>query len=210
MFTGLVQAMGRVAGVERRGAGVRLLIDPLAWDHVPEAGESICVSGCCLTVVGVGEGGTLAFDVIPETLEKTTIGAWREGGGVNLEHACRADTLLGGHLVQGHVDGVGEVVGVETRDGHRVRVRLGGELMAYLVPKGSVCVDGVSLTLASVAPGDACFEVALIPETLERTTLKGLATGDRVNVECDQVAKTIVHTMRHFMQERPHMGGSPG
>ncbi len=209
MFTGLVQAKGRVAGVEARGGGVRLLVEPLAWDHIPSPGDSVCVSGCCLTLVERAETGCLAFDVIPETLSKTTLGEIRVGDGVNLEHACRADTLMGGHFVQGHVDDVGEVLAVETRGGeHLVRVRVPDALAAYLVPKGSVCVDGVSLTIAHTSPTDSCFEVALIPETLARTTLGGLAAGARVNIECDQLVKAVVHSLRLFMDANP--GGGPG
>lgn len=211
MFTGLVQAVGRVAAVRETAAGMRLEIDVGAWGHVAELGESISVSGCCLTVVDTrpaaagtgGTGGMLMFDVVRETLGKTTLGAgegWREGRRVNLEHSVRAATLMGGHIVQGHVDGVGEVIRVVKKDGEvrvAVRPREGG-LMEYITPKGSVCVDGVSLTAAGVDVAGGAFEVALIPETLARTTLGELGEGGLVNLEMDVIAKTVVHWVRHY------------
>jgi riboflavin synthase len=197
MFTGLVQARGRV--LERRvaAAGVRLTVRPIAWDYRPALGESVCVSGCCLTVAGVDKGA-MAFDAVSETLAKTTVGGLDAGMVVNLERAVRASDLLGGHIVQGHVDGVGEVVRVHTADEHRVRVRVPSELIGYLAPKGSIAMDGVSLTLASVDVAAGAFEVALIPVTLTATTLGDLREGSRVNLEVDPLAKTIVHYLRHF------------
>jgi riboflavin synthase len=200
MFTGLVQAVGRVAEISPMGGGVRLLIDLREWDYRPEPGESICVSGCCLTVVEAsgGSSGTLAFDVVPETLSKTTLGWWFEGSWVNLERSMRAGDLMGGHMVQGHVDGVGTVEHVERGEDWRVTVRPPPGLMPYLVPKGSICIDGVSLTVADVDPGAGVFDVALIPVTLDRTTLRDLAPGAGVNLEADVLAKTIVQYMRHY------------
>lgn len=200
MFTGLVQAMGRVAGVEGREGSTRIMIDAGGWDHRPAPGDSVCVSGCCLTLVESSSPGLLAFDAIPETLAKTTLASWREGWRVNLEHSARMDTLIGGHVVQGHVDGVGEVVSVKTEGEWRVRVRLDPGLAAYIVPKGSVSVDGVSLTIAAEDAEESWFEVALIPETLERTTLGELKAGDRVNIECDIMAKTVAHQLRLYME----------
>jgi riboflavin synthase len=200
MFTGLVQAIGEVARVEPQGAGLSLWVRPREWEHQAEVGESICVSGCCLTVAEVGADGW-RFDAIPETLSKTTLGEsqGRGGGGagrrVNLERSLRAMDLMGGHIVQGHVDGVGVVERVLREGGeHRVRVRVPRELGEYLVPKGSVAVDGVSLTVALAE--EEWFEVALIPTTLELTTLSELREGSRVNLEMDQVAKTIVEYMK--------------
>lgn len=200
MFTGLVQAVGRVASVEARGAGVRLRVDPMGWGYAPGLGESISVSGCCLTVAGLegGPGGkTWAFDAVPETLAKTTLGGLAAGSRVNLEHAATPTTLLGGHVVQGHVDGVGVVETVLTEGEWRVRVRPPAGLMEYMTPKGSVCVEGVSLTLARVEPRE-WFEVALIPVTLEKTTLGELRAGSRVNVEADVFAKTVVNWLRVY------------
>lgn len=136
----------------------------------------------------------VAFDVIPETLARTTLGALRVGDRVNLEHAVTAATLMGGHFVQGHVDGVGRVVSVKRGEDWRVRVRIGRELRPLMIPKGSVCVDGVSLTIAAVRADG--FEVALIPTTLELTTLADLRVGDDVNIEADMLVKAVATVLR--------------
>jgi len=206
MFTGLVQARGVVRRISPSEAGVRLVIDAGGWNHSPEPGDSIAVNGCCLTVVGAplygdgpGSGPILAFDAIPETLAKTTLGALDAGAGVNLEHSLRADSLIGGHLVQGHVDGVGVVRSVLTEGQWRIRIELPAALAEFLTPKGSVTVEGVSLTIAAIAPREEqqpWFEVALIPETLARTTLGDLVSGSAVNLEMDAMAKTIIHWLK--------------
>lgn len=197
VFTGLVQAVGRVAAIEPRASGVRLVIDPAGWDHRPAAGDSISVSGVCLTVAESPEGaGAWAFDVVPETLARSTLGRLKEGGRVNLEHAVTASTLMGGHFVQGHVDGVGTVDAVQATADWRLTIRPPAELMAFMAPKGSVCIDGVSLTIAALTR--ETITIALIPTTLERTTLAGLRAGAGVNVEADVLAKTIVHYLRNF------------
>ncbi|HZW11340.1 MAG TPA: riboflavin synthase [Phycisphaerales bacterium] len=199
MFSGIVQATGRISSMERTSAGRRLLIDPRGWAHAPRAGDSICVSGCCLTLAApVGPGGLLAFDVIPESLARTTLGGLGAGGIVNLESSVTAATPMDGHVVQGHVEGVGEVVGLQNDGEWRVRVVPPRELMPCIVPKGSIAVEGVSLTIAAVEPGAGWFEVALIPTTLGRTTLGSLAPGSRVNIETDILARTVVHVMRHY------------
>lgn len=201
MFTGIVQAKGRVAASSRTASGLRLEIEPLAWDHVPATGDSISVDGCCLTVVNApARGGRWFFDAVPETLAKTTVGDRRVGDVVNLEHAATASTLLGGHVVQGHVDGVGQVDSITTSPEWRVRFRPPADMMQYMTPKGSVCVSGVSLTLAAVEPRQGWFEVALIPTTLEKTNLQSLAPGSRVNIEADTLVKTMVHWMRHYAE----------
>lgn len=203
MFTGLIEAKGRVAGVHARGQGLRVEVDTGAWGHVPEIGASISVNGVCLTVAEFGAGGVLCFDLVPETLAKTTAKEWRVGREVNLEHAATVGTFLGGHVVQGHVDGVGEVVrsGDAGGGGYELRIRAAREIMQYIVPKGSITIDGVSLTLADVAvseSGAGEFGIALIPVTLEKTTLGVLVAGGRVNLECDVIAKTVVHFMQHY------------
>lgn len=198
MFTGLVQAVGRVASTDAGPRGVRLVIDPQGWDHRPAPGDSLAVSGVCLTLAeAVSADGHWCFDVIPETLAKTTLGALPPGDAVNLEHAATPMTLLGGHVVQGHVDGVGKVESVVTQGEWRVRIRPPTDLLPYLVPKGSICMDGVSLTIAALEP-HAWFEVALIPVTLAKTTLGSLGAEARVNLEADAMAKTIVHYLKHF------------
>ncbi len=199
MFTGLVQAVGRVVGADGAGGNLRLEIDPGAWRPRFEAGESISINGCCLTLVKApAPDEPLLFDAIPETLSKTTLGALGVGTRVNLERSATPATLLGGHIVQGHVDGVGRVVGVNRDGEYRVRIGAPAELMEFVTPKGSVCVEGVSLTIAALSPGEAWFEVTLIPTTLELTTLGGLGEGDTVNLECDIIAKTILHHAQHY------------
>jgi riboflavin synthase len=200
MFTGLVQAMGMVSELRERPGGVRLVINPGDWLHGPELGESIAVNGVCLTLATPLESGErgLAFDVVRETLTKTALGGLREASAVNLEASVTPATLLGGHIVQGHVDGVGVLERVQKGEDWRIRVRPPTELMPYIVPQGSVAVDGVSLTVAAVDPGAGWFEVALIPTTLSKTTLGRAATGDRCNLEADALAKTVVHYLRHY------------
>lgn len=199
MFSGIIQTTGRVVAVEATPAGRRITLDPGSWGRQPRVGDSICVSGCCLTLAAeVGPEGVLAFDAIPETLAKTTLGGLAPGGRVNLEPSVTAATSMDGHMVQGHVEGVGEVVGVLSEGEYRVRIAPPAALMACIVPKGSVGVDGVSLTVAEVSPAGGWFEVALIPTTLDLTTLGGLRVGSRVNLETDILARTVVHVLRHY------------
>jgi riboflavin synthase len=209
MFTGLIEHVGRVAGVTPTKAGRRLVVDPRGWEYRPAVGDSIAVAGCCLTLAERVGGGMLGFDVVPETLAKTNLAEFVAGRRVNLEHAATAGTLMGGHVVQGHVDGVGRVEKNEKRKAIQqqiggegeawvLRVGLANELMAYMVPKGSVTLDGVSLTLAAVDVAGSAIEIALIPTTLAKTTLGELRTGDLINVEADVMAKTVVHYLKHF------------
>jgi riboflavin synthase len=178
MFTGLVREMGVVVSFE----GGRLVVE---CGTRAEEGDSVAIAGVCLTVVEQG-GGRLAFDVVPETLARVK----PFEGAVNVEPALRAGDALGGHQVQGHVDGVGTVAAArEEGDGRRLRIEPPAGLLRYCVDKGSVTVDGVSLTVADV--DDTGFEVALIPHTLAATTLSGLGAGARVNLEADVVAKYL-------------------
>ncbi len=202
MFTGIIEVLGTVRSLRTTQAGVRLAIEPGPWSYQPALGDSVAVNGCCLTIATPpAPGRAWEFDAIPETLAKTTLGTFREGQAVNLEHAATASTLLGGHVVQGHVDGTAVVESVQTTDQWRVRLRPPEACMPYIVPKGSVTLDGVSLTIADVDPKAGWFEVALIPTTLAKTTLKDLRPGVRCNIECDTMAKTIVHYLRHFLAE---------
>jgi riboflavin synthase len=178
VFTGLVREVGTVASFD----GGRLVVEAAT---LAELGDSIAVDGVCLTVVENGSG-RLAFDVVPETLDRVKPFRAR----VNLEPAVRAGEPLGGHYVQGHVDGVGTVAAVRPEgDGVRVRVEAPAELLRYVVEKGSIAVEGVSLTVAGL--DDTGFEVALVPHTLAATTLSSLATGDSVNLEADVLAKYV-------------------
>ena len=178
MFTGLVREVGEVASFE----GGRLVVEAALQ---AEPGDSVAIDGVCLTVVELGRG-RLAFDVVPETLDRVK----PFGDRVNLEPALRAGDPLGGHYVQGHVDGVGRVASVRPEtDGARVRIEPPAELLRYLVEKGSVAVEGVSLTVAAV--DESGFEIALIPHTLAETTLSELTPGSRVNLELDVLAKYV-------------------
>ena len=187
MFTGIVRERGRIVTVERNGGGLRLRIAAAETAREAEPGDSVAVAGCCLTVTAAADGA-LEFDAVPETLSRTTLGGLAAGNEVNLEPALRAGEPLGGHFVQGHVDGRGRVATLE-RDGNgaRLRVELAPELLRYCVEKGSIALDGVSLTIAALPDDDV--EVALVPFTLEHTTLASLGAGDEVNVEVDLLAK---------------------
>ena len=187
MFTGIVRERGRVVTAERNGGGLRLRIAAVETARQAEPGDSVAVAGCCLTVTAAVDGA-LEFDAVPETLSRTTLGGLAAGNEVNLEPALRAGEALGGHFVQGHVDGRGRVSALEPDgDGARLRVELAPELLRYCVEKGSIALDGVSLTIAAL-PDDG-VEVALVPFTLEHTTLAALRTEDEVNVEVDLLAK---------------------
>jgi riboflavin synthase len=189
MFTGIVRERGRVTSVDGDGDGIRLLVDAPQTAEGVVVGDSVALSGCCLTVVEIG-GGTLAFDAVPETLARTSLDGLHAGSELNVEPAIRAGEPLGGHYVQGHVDGVGRVRSVKPEGGGvRTWVDAPEAVLQYCVEKGSVAVDGVSLTIAEL--DDAGFAVALIPHTLEATTLGGLEPGTAVNLEADILAKYV-------------------
>ncbi len=189
VFTGLIREVGRVAAVDGDADGVRLTIDAPETARNARLGDSVALSGVCLTVVECGDG-RLAFDAVPETLARSSLQTLEPGSRVNVEPALRAGEPLGGHYVQGHVDGVGEIRSVEPEgDGRRIWVDAPPELMRYVVEKGSVAVEGTSLTIAAL--DDHGFAVALIPHTLGETTLGDLEPGDRVNLEADVLAKYV-------------------
>jgi riboflavin synthase len=194
MFTGIIEERGAITAVAPSGDGVRLTVRaPLAVSDARQ-GDSIAVSGVCLTVVDQGEDWFTA-DVMRQTLEMSTLSELAEGAPVNLERALAAHTRLGGHIVQGHVDGTGRVLEVRPGDQWRVvRISLPADLAPLVVDKGSITVDGVSLTVSAVSAPDAAdawFEVSLIPETLEVTTLGIRSVGDRVNLETDILARHV-------------------
>jgi riboflavin synthase len=195
VFTGLIEDVGTVESLGRSADGARLRISTRLAVEIAE-GDSVAVNGCCLTATAVGDG-SFETEAMNQTLEVTALDSIDEGGRVNLELAMRASGRLGGHIVQGHVDGVGTVVSTED-DGfaRRVRVELPLNLLKYVVDKGSITLSGVSLTVADL--GDSWAEVSLIPETLERTNLADLAPGDRLNVESDVVAKYVERLMSPF------------
>jgi len=195
VFTGIVREKGRVARIDGGDAGVRLVVEARTEAAI---GDSVAIDGVCLTVVETG-GGRLAFDAVPETLARTSLGRLFPGAEVNVEPALRAGEPLGGHIVQGHVDGVGRVRSAEPEgDGRRVWVDVPRELARYTVEKGSITVEGASLTVAEL--DDAGLAVALIPHTLEATTLGSLAPGDPVNLEVDVLAKYVERLLATSME----------
>ena len=198
MFTGLIEDVGTVVSVDSGADGARLRIEtPLAGEISP--GDSVAVDGVCLTATSV-DGDRFETEAMNQTLSVTSLGGLEAGSRVNLELAMKASDRLGGHIVQGHIDGVAEVVAVE-EDGfaRRLRVELAPELLRYVVEKGSITLDGVSLTVADL--GDSWAEVSLIPETLERTSLGEAEVGRKLNVECDVVAKYVERLMQPFAGE---------
>jgi riboflavin synthase len=189
MFTGIVEELGTVVALEDQGDAVRLTVNGPLVTVDARAGDSISVNGCCLTVVTTSDGDFTA-DVMHETLSKTSLGAFEAGTKVNLERAVTPTTRLGGHIVQGHVDGTGTVVSrTPSEHWEVVEISLPGDFERYLVDKGSITVDGISLTVVEVR--DASFTVSLIPETLARTTLGFKQPGDVVNLEVDVIAKYV-------------------
>jgi riboflavin synthase alpha subunit len=191
MFSGLVAYRGTVRALERAGAGssLRVACEGVAVER-PSVKDSIAIDGACLTATRI-EGDAISFDVVPETLARTTLGHLREGDAVNVEYALRLGDRMGGHFVYGHIDAAVRVLGVTGEgQGKRLRVERPHALARALAEKGFVALDGVSLTVAAV--GDGWFEAALIPETLARTTLGSRAAGDRVNVEIDPIARYAI------------------
>lgn len=199
MFTGIVAELGEVAGIEQRGDAARLTIRGSTEGVSP--GDSIAVNGVCLTVTGILEG-TFTADVMGETLDRSGLGALRAGAPVNLEQSVRLADRLGGHLVQGHVDATGTIISRSPAEHwDQVRISLPAGISRYVVHKGSIAVDGISLTVSALGPpgdnpgGDTWFEVCLIPETLKRTTMGARQPGEVVNLEVDVIAKYVERLM---------------
>jgi riboflavin synthase len=192
VFTGIVEELGEVAGLERRGDSALLTVRGPKVTRDAARGDSIAVNGVCLTVTGSGDG-QFSADVIGETLKHSTLGSLAPGTAVNLERPVRADGRLGGHIVQGHVDATGTILARQPgADWEVVRISVPPELARYVVYKGSVAVDGISLTVSGLSDtGDRWFEVSLIPETLQRTTLGFKRPGAAVNLEVDLIAKYV-------------------
>lgn len=189
MFTGIVEEIGVVEAIEPLDQASRIRIrGPIVTSDV-RPGDSISVNGVCLTVVDPAEG-TFAADVMAETLSRSSLSSIDVGATVNLERAARVDSRLGGHIVQGHVDGIGHISGIQQQENWTLMtIELADELTRYLVEKGSITVDGVSLTVVSVTPRE--FVISLIPTTLAETTLGSKSTGDTVNLEVDVIAKYV-------------------
>jgi riboflavin synthase len=189
VFTGIVRELGRVASATGGDKGLALVLEAPGVAAVTAVGDSVSIDGCCLTAEAV-EGARMSFHAVPETLARSTLRRLRPGDAVNVEPALRVGDALGGHFVQGHVDGVGRVQSVEAEgEGLRVFVEAPDETLRYCVEKGSVALDGVSLTIAELA--EDAFAVVLVPHTLEATTLSALAPGRDVNLEVDILAKYV-------------------
>ena len=195
MFTGLIESVGVVSETVSATSGGRLRVStPLAGELRP--GDSLAVNGVCLTVVAAANGSA-QFDIGPETVSVTTLGSLSTGSQVNLERAVRADSRLGGHFVQGHVDATGTVTQVRhDGDAHWLTVGFAAALAGYVIPKGSIAIDGVSLTIASLR--DTEFDVMIIPFTWQHTNLHALAAQDRVNLECDMVGKYVARAAQLY------------
>jgi riboflavin synthase len=196
MFTGLVEELGEVSSLEQTSSGgFRLALRAPGIYAQAQLGDSVAVNGCCLTVAAKREG-LLCFDLLQETLVRTSLGGVRTGGCVNLERALAAGGRMGGHFVQGHVDCTAEILALEPRGADvRLEVALPGEGARYLVHKGSIAVDGISLTVAELDA--ASFVVWIIPHTLERTNLRRRTAGERVNLEYDLLAKYVERMLAH-------------
>jgi len=198
MYTGIVEELGEVVNVEHLADAARLIVrGPRVTADIAH-GDSIAVNGVCLTVTGTA-AGTFTADVMAETLNRSSLGALEPGSPVNLERSLRVRDRLGGHMVQGHVDGMGTVLSrVRGEHWDVVRIAVPPGLARYLVEKGSVAVDGVSLTVSALGgtPDEPWFEVSLIPTTLAATTLGGLPTGGRVNLEADVIGKYVERMLR--------------
>jgi len=205
VFSGLVNDLGRIASIRHDGEGARLEVETSLASRI-EPGDSIAVNGACLTATEVSDRGFSA-DAMKQTLDLTSLGALEPGSTVNLELALRADQRLGGHIVQGHVDGVGEISRLDERGfSLRMRIQVPERLGRYVVAQGSIAVEGVSLTVSAAGRGWA--EVDLIPETRERTTLGRLAEGRTVNVECDVIAKYVERMVSPYEPGDSPLGSS--
>jgi len=192
MFTGLIEAVGTIGAVTPHPAGMRLRVKTALAGELTD-GESVAVNGVCLTATA-SRDGEMHADIGPETARLTTLGGLKAGQRVNLERAMRADARFGGHVVQGHVDGAGVIRAIrEDGDSHWLAIDFPEALAAYLIRKGSVAVDGVSLTVAAL--GQGTFDVMIIPFTWSHTSLSALTPGDRVNLECDMVGKYVARML---------------
>ena len=188
MFTGLVEATGRVLALESLGEQARLRLE-IPFRSELALGDSVAINGCCLTVAEIEEAA-VCFDVLTQTLQVTSLGGLQSGSLVNLERSLRADGRLGGHFVQGHVDDTGAILDLSTHgQDHRYEVSLPAEIRRYCIPKGSVAVDGISLTIAELNSESATFWIT--PHTFQVTNLQAAAVGDRVNLEADMLAKYV-------------------
>ena len=208
MFTGLVEELGVVRRLERSGNGGRLVIRAHKVLDGTKLGDSVAVSGACVTVVSIGRD-EFAVDCMPETLTRTTLGRLGEGTQVNLERSVKVGDRLGGHLVLGHVDAVTQVLGVDVKGGAReVRFGLPDAVRAYVAAKGSIAIDGISLTVMRV--DDSWFDVGIIPYTLKETTMRGVSAGLSVNLEADVIARYVQRSVELAGKDGSHPGPQQG
>jgi riboflavin synthase len=199
LFTGLVEGTGHVVSIEEGGMA-RLAIHAGPFAHDVKVGDSISINGACLTA-NEADGEILVFYAMPETLRRTALGTLKEGSIVNLERAMTPETRFGGHIVQGHVDGVGEVLAVTLEgDAELWEITAPEAVLRYAVEKGSVCVDGISLTIVSVK--ESSFTVSILPQTKGATNLKSLSPGDRVNLEADVIGKYVERLLSLWLDKR--------
>jgi riboflavin synthase len=200
MFTGLIEKICPVRSVRRSSVSMLLTIDLGQLAAKSKPGDSIDVSGVCLTIAGL-QGGLASFDVSAETLAKSTLGRLKSGSAVNIERPLKADERFGGHFVLGHVDGTATIEAIDKKGEFAdIRFAAGSELLEAIVPKGSVAVDGISLTIAAVERNG--FSISIIPETLKRTTLGGAKIGDIVNIETDIIVKTIKRQLDEILPKK--------
>lgn len=200
MFTGLIQEVGRVQKVEHQGADLRLSLEAPRLAPQVKVGDSVAVNGCCLTAVEA-KPPLLTFQAVPETLKRTIFGLLKEGTPVNLELPLTLSEPLGGHFVQGHVDGVGQIVSLKPEgEGRRMRVRIPDSLVPYVVEKGSIALDGISLTVSAIEDDE--MEVALIPHTMQNTNLRVKHEGDHLHVEVDLLAKYVEKLSASYREEK--------
>jgi riboflavin synthase len=209
MFTGIIETVGKIASIERQGDSVRLTVaaGPIAEDV--QIGDSVCINGVCLTATST-QAPQMTFEAVYETMRKTSLGSLQVGDGVNLERSLPANGRLGGHIVQGHVDGAGRIASIRpVGNSWFVYIDVAPELMRYIVTKGSVAVDGISLTVADSA--DRTFSLSIIPHTWENTTLRDKRAGDPVNIECDIIGKYVEKMLGGYIAgggEPLHRGSS--
>lgn len=200
MFTGLVEEVGAIVNVRRTGQSVVLTIRATSFAHELALGDSVCVNGVCLTATSIRSDGVFVADVTPETFSRTSFSSFVPGRRVNLERAMRADGRFGGHIVSGHIDGTAKIESM-TKDGNSIVITFSApiEILRYVVEKGSVAVDGISLTVASVDAKK--FTVSLIPHSFANTTLQFAKAGDTVNIECDMFAKYVEKFLKNINVE---------
>jgi riboflavin synthase len=203
MFTGIVETLGTVDSIQSTGHSSRLVLRASILDDIV-GGDSVAVNGVCLTATAVSDG-SFAADVMAETLRRTSLGSLEAGDPVNLERAVTASTRLGGHVVQGHVDGVGQLTRrAPAGEFDEISIQLPESLLPYVVEKGSIAIDGVSLTVAAIAGNE--ITIGLIPETLQRTTLGRRGVGDAVNIEVDVMAKYVERLLEARLQQLAQQG----